>query len=868
MHNSPNNAEIATPKEIFALVSRLSFKVPVVCSAEDVMAEIATQFDMDGDTETNARSFLNSLIQRRQVAARQHWSLTVPRQIVFELPAYDASWQDCVTFVRAPMASGKSAHIGKPFISESMVRRYTVASTPSTSLCMEQSQKYGVDFYKDVTRHGFVTSAVSCCLPSLDKPALQEIVGGASSFLFDEWGQSLSLLASRSVCNERDFDKLDEIARTMNAGVFFDANLTDQDVAFITDRLKPGTSVRIIDVQDQPQEFKAVYTSGPSARAWIVQEVLRELMEGGRAWVSCESRKAAQTVGEILQADGYRVLIVNDLTKNTKAVQQFFADAENVSREYDVVCHSPTITSGLSIEHGRKPHFTRGFFLGGGFSVTPSIAAQMMRRVRCIRHWSIAFEPNNAAQAVTEAAETRARQEITSMTGRTIEGYEAFIRSIERNDKNQRADFGAGLLWRLEDMGFRLTRVPCSVTGDIQIAAAEKKAQIEEAEVAAIMAAPILTDEQATNLRLSRNRSVQDSFAVKAFDIRTAFRVDVLTPDIVRFYDDGRGVQRVRRYAEAAGIAYQDNSSSHASYDSGDIRRNLYAFVFGPEGVGGKWTQDRAREVIERVMSRRFTLAAFGCVPGKWGRIYETDSKGRAKAENKDGHICTIKMPARPTREVAEILAMMGLEWEASGSSGKSRSGGRNYAVTDQSVALVSGLMGDSRVHSLKDFGGYCHPIEAPAVGQTLNHAQAILEPSNEDDADLTPTERAIHGEVRALLSRFNGLPSSTTGTVWLPLQTADGIQKTMTVPVPDCLTVVEEYTYELPGNHGAYFSFPFCIDISESIIDQVRTCPLDQRAFVMEAADGSPYVVTVPTVAMDQRAIQNVRLAYDRLAA
>ncbi|WP_215757266.1 hypothetical protein, partial [Gluconobacter sp. P5H9_a] len=103
------------------------------------------------------------------------------------------------------------------------------------------------------------------------------------------------------------------------------------------------------------------------------------------------------------------------------------------------------------------------------------------------------------------------------------------------------------------------------------------------------------------------------------------------------------------------------------------------------------------------------------------------------------------------------------------------RSGGRNYAVTDQSVALVSGLMCDSRVHSLKDFGGYCHPIEAPAVGQTLNHAQALLEPS---------TSRAFQrGRCRPYTDRAGNswcgssfaFTGSTTVTVWLPLQTADG---------------------------------------------------------------------------------------------
>lgn len=239
-------------------------------------------------------------------------------------------------------------------------------------------------------------------------------------------------------------------------------------------------------------------------------------------------------------------------------------------------------------------------------------------------------------------------------------------------------------------MRFHLERVPCSVSAELAEQVSAKASALDEVARAAIIAAPVLTDEEAQTLRRSHEKTATDHYTLTAFDIRAAFGVETLTPEIVDFYDEGRGVHRLRLFADACGVAYQDNTPDKALNDSGAIRRRLYAYLFEGIDITGTITREDAETIIDRVMAHRFTLAAFGCVPGKWGRIVELDSKGRERVrEDKNGHICEIKRPAYPMQSVIEILSMMGLEVEKGIRKGKAGSKGRSKVISPDRLALI-----------------------------------------------------------------------------------------------------------------------------------------------------------------------------------
>lgn len=854
--NIASNSENTSVKSVFSQIFTISWRVPGAISPDQAMAEIASTNTLSDEEHADARSFLDRLVSKRRDRISRAWKITSKRTVCDTLPTYDPSWQHGLTFISAPMGCGKSKHIAAPFIQESMARRYTVAMTPSTALCKEQSQKFGIDLYSDLTKpDGYASSAMSVCLPSLDKPALQEHIGLASAFVMDEWSQSLAMLASRGVCNEGDFDKLARICSTLDAGVFADAFLSDFDIQFVTSLAKPGTPVRIFEVKNQDQGFRAKYTYGPSSREWITQEVLAELHKGGKCWVSCEGRKSSQTIGEILQADGYRVLIINKLTKETPEVQAFFANAEEECLQYDVVIHSPTITSGMSIA-GEKygQHFTRGFFLGGGWDLQPTVCAQMLRRVRYIREWSIGIAPNNGAQTVSDASEDRQVHEIEQITGQRVEGREAFIRQIGHRDVNQRAEFASAMVWLLEDMRFQIDRVPCSVSGSLSDVASRKADAIDEATRAAILAAPVLTEEERTELQRSPVKTPADHHTLTAFDIRAAFGIETLTPEIVDFYDDGRGVARARRFANASGLEFKDTRPDRALNDDRAIQRELYQYLFDGIDLLGAITKDIAETVLDRIMARRFTLAVFGCVPSTFARITEKSTNRRvAVREDKDGHICEFKRPKYAVQVLGEVLDLMGLkskEVKHSGSDGK-RS--REYVVSDASLAMMRAV---SNAHIAPlSYSITTHVCANQTPAQTM---VSDVVPANDDDAmslteqpvvsadmfisqlegqnihpRLMPTARALANEAWCLVKPFieTSHTSRSAGEIWLPISDEFGFQVSLSVPVPDFMEGTGESFY--PIEYGHDIVFPFDIDMTRRQITMrwFMASPLGIRA-------------------------------------
>lgn len=106
--------------------------------------------------------------------------------------------------------------------------------------------------------------------------------------------------------------------------------------------------------------------------------------------------------------------------------------------------------------------------------------------------------------------------------------------------------------------------------------------------------------------------------------------------------------------------------------------------------------------------------------------------------------------------------------------------------------------MGDTCPHSILGKWGEVSPSENQENQPIFIPEKPEPIPANdawqeEDESRFSPTERALRSEVRALLSRFDGLPSSTTGEVWLPISDELGFQKTMTVPVPDCFQIIAD---------------------------------------------------------------------------
>jgi len=205
---------------------------------------------------------------------------------------------------------------------------------------------------------------------------------------------------------------------------------------------------------------------------------------------------------------------------------------------------------------------------------------------------------------------------------------------------------------------------------------------------------------------------------------------------------------------------------------------------------------------------------------------------------------------------------MMGLKAEQSKQAGSTGNRSREYIISSENLDLMRAI---SNAH-IAPLSYILSTHVCADQGET--EAETLFSIPANDDAGMTGTERAIRNEVRALLKRFTGLPASETGTVWLPLTTPSGMQQSMTIPVPDCFMIREEHIYELPESNGAsHFSFPFNIDVSESVMAAVREVPAGKRAFIMESSPGVEYVVYVDALDAPKER-EFIRGGYDSLTA
>lgn len=92
------------------------------------------------------------------------------------------------------------------------------------------------------------------------------------------------------------------------------------------------------------------------------REILRALAANKKVLFSSDSRKQAETVAKIARDQGKKVLLVTQITKDNDEVVEFLANPNDTITKYDVLCHSPSMQSSVSIT---IKHFEAHFCIFG-----------------------------------------------------------------------------------------------------------------------------------------------------------------------------------------------------------------------------------------------------------------------------------------------------------------------------------------------------------------------------------------------------------------------------------------------------------------------------------------------------------------------
>lgn len=583
-----------------------------------------------------------------------------------ELPELGADDYQGVVLLWAPMASGKTQRVGKPFATWARQNGRFIATCHRRSLVAEMAERLSCDHYGDVTKEtAWSVQALATCLPSITKGAHAQIIRECAYLFVDEIAQVLRFLESDKTCrteegtNAEVYQYLRDLVSRARCVIGADAGMDNRVVQFL-ESCRPGEQFRIIEVRPRNEGLGAGTGYGADAVAAVYGEMCARVADGQRIWVSCESEKRVAEVARLLESTGARVLAVTASNRGNSKQAAFWQHPEAVSRTYDAVVHSPVISSGLSIEHKADgAWFHHGFFIGGGHAITPADAAQMMRRVRYLRRWSIALVANTMRglddpEAMLLGMEAAAAAEGTAAAATKFDGFVADIRA---DNSNARADFAAGLIWVLQRAGFSLKRLQMQADAPDANELKALRTELADERRAAILGASDLNDDEARRLRSAEHRTQEQSDALTKHAIRHALGITDVTDDALDIWDDGRGPRRLDRFSAAVfGLAERNDDAKHMTQRRFTRARvTAYRDFFDDVEIrpGLRVDDDTADQLIHRAIDRRHLLAWLGIVPSRFGSSTGND---------KDGEQKPFPMPKAPQKDVGEIFRAMGLE--------------------------------------------------------------------------------------------------------------------------------------------------------------------------------------------------------------
>lgn len=595
---------------------------------------------------------------------------------VMSLPTLSSADYHGVIIVWAPMGSGKTQNIGGPFARwvKSQPNRTLLALCHRQSMVFELSRRLGCTYYKDAESKGrdrAEINAFATCLPSLPKEAHSLIIDGAKYVFIDEITQVIRSLDAKVSCADDlthadVFEKLKQVIARAECLIAADAGLDERTIEFIKSCRPEGEEIRIIRQKPKEEDVEIEYGFGLHALRQAYQEAAARLMAGEKLWIASGGKNRAIELAEMLALTGKKILLLHADNRANARQKKFWDDPENESKNYDAIISTSVISSGLSIEHKTGQHFSHGMLFTGCSTITPADAIQMLRRVRYLKTYTVVVTPgarrgtdflDGLIQGMSQAAELKeAKNTIPT-------DYDKFVAEIETTDTKYRDDFAAGLWWLLEAQGFKLRRMAESVgMAEEQLTALREGIRKERIE--AILSSTDIDHEAALALRNTPERTQEQSYCLVRYQIRTSLNVPwgKMTEEDIKDWDEGRGPRRMDRFSAAtkglADMAEKNSSSPHLRlqrYGKAIVR--AYGILF--EGIvlkpGAEISKQAMELILARAIEQRHLFSFLGIIPKKWGRRVPPKS-------------------AYSTRDVGEILSLMGLKLERHEVSSKSAS--------------------------------------------------------------------------------------------------------------------------------------------------------------------------------------------------
>ena len=456
-----------------------------------------------------------------------------------------------VIILKAPHGIGKTKDVGTLFAADAKAdREKFVATCHRISLVDELCKRLDLDSYHDrVTERG-----LAVCVNSIIAPELEDYCATAENVFIDEFSQVLHHLVGDAVEDkERLYAHFKKMVRSAKRLIISDADLSDRDIAWLT-YCRPDEVFRIYEIKPDNSALHCTFQQGRKAADAAMGAIMTDLDAGKHLIVATDSKKKAAKLEELIARErpDVRCLSIHRGNADGERQRKFTEDPNGQCVEYDVVIHSPTISSGISIE---VDHFDRGYGLFYGV-VAPSDAIQMMRRARTLKHWHLSFDMNPPRENEDSASRTFGRESARKDfdIGTETSELERLKDHIDGWKAKGCNNFARNMLYCLETSGFRIERL---ATDDEDY----DDASIKRADAAAtakwiegILNARDIEKHEYNELKRSKLTPAKAA-VVERYRIKHALNPECLTAADVEFYDHGRGLRRLKNFELAAGIA-------------------------------------------------------------------------------------------------------------------------------------------------------------------------------------------------------------------------------------------------------------------------------------------------------------------------
>jgi hypothetical protein len=419
------------------------------------------------------------------------------------------------------------------------------------------------------------------------------------------------------------------------------------------------------------------------------------------------------------------------------------ADPDRVVADYDVVVASPAVAAGLSVT--LRGHFRAVLGIAGGTTPANDVA-QAVARVRddCPRHlFAPVRSPGNAlrvgcgsldpkvvlrhldrhAQAAVAAALAAGCDAACSTTGPWLPLWAH--QAAQQNRARQ--TFRDTVLALLQREGYAVEDAAALdplATADAKVAGAQLRdlaaAAAAEAQ-AAIVAAPVLSDQEAEDLQAQRRRlSPADRAALQRWRVDRAWRLQGAAPSpaILEAHDDGAHLKVVRRWAVTDPTA----DTVVARHDR-DVARDLAP-------IGRAWAPDLADGLLgPKVAALRALGLPAWLQRGDWFGADDPALAALAEVVRENANDVAQLLGLKPGRKVLTVLrqllalvgARLAVERRRHG-AGRTAAASYRYRVTP--LPLPDGITADTLVAAWCERVGCVPTFPLQREGEVSAHAR------------------------------------------------------------------------------------------------------------------------------------------------